>query len=139
MIEFKIKQASEVLKYAQQQLVVKKDILYDAQSKLAAFKDKNVFISTSTFQNQSMRLESEYNNANVVYQEVAKQVETSKLQVSKDTPIFSILKPVVVPNVSNTNRLLIISIWSFLGLIFSLSYILFIENIKNFLRLLKQK
>ena len=86
-----------------------------------------------------MRLESEYNNANVVYQEVAKQVETSKLQVSKDTPIFSILKPVVVPNVSNTNRLLIISIWSFLGLIFSLSYILFIENIKIFLRLLKQK
>jgi hypothetical protein len=139
VIEFKIKQASEVLKYAQQQLAVKRDLLYEAQSKLATFKDRNVFISTSTFQSQLMRLESEYNNANVVYQEVAKQVEESKLQVSRDTPIFSILKPVVVPNISTTNKLLIITIWAFLGLIFSISYILFSENIIKLFRLLKQK
>ena len=86
-----------------------------------------------------MRLESEYNNANVVYQEVAKQVEESKLQVSRDTPIFSILKPVVVPNISTTNKLLIITIWAFLGFIFSISYILFSENIIKIFRLLKEK
>jgi LPS O-antigen subunit length determinant protein (WzzB/FepE family) len=139
VIEFKIKQASEVLKYAQQQLVVKRDLLYDAQSKLASFKDRNVYISTSIFQSQLLRLESEYNNANVVYQEVAKQVEQSKLQVSRDTPIFSILKPVVVPNISTANKLLIITIWAFLGLVLSIFYILFSENIQKFFLLLKQK
>lgn len=127
VIEYKIKQASEVLKYAEQQKEIKRNLLYETQSKLALFKDKNVFISTSTFQNQLMRLESEYNNANIVFQEVSKQVEEAKLQVSKDTPIFSILKPVVVPNISSTNRILIILIWEFIGLIISILIIFFKE------------
>jgi len=139
VIDYKIKQASEVLKYAQQQLSVKRDLLYDAQSKLASFKDRNVFISTSTFQNQLIRLESEYNNANIVYQEVAKQVEESKLQVSKDTPIFSVLKPVVVPNEKSSPKpFLIIMIWTFIGFLLISTYILFNESLRYFIKTLKQ-
>lgn len=137
VIEFKIKQATEVLKYAQQQLVVKKAILYEAQMNLSTFKDRNLFISNSTFQNQLLRIESEYNNSNVVYQEVAKQVEESKLQVSKDTPIFSILKPVVVPNISISNNMLTIEIWSFIGLIFGVFKIIFSESVIRFYHKLK--
>jgi uncharacterized protein involved in exopolysaccharide biosynthesis len=61
-------------------------------------------------------------------------VEQSKLQVSKDTPIFSVLKPVVVPNEkSGPKRLLIIAIWTFLGLIFSAGKTLFQDQIQKFI------
>jgi LPS O-antigen subunit length determinant protein (WzzB/FepE family) len=138
VIEYKIKQAKEVLKYTQEQYELKKALLYNAQANLAGFKDRNIFISTSSFQTQLLRLESDYNNANIVYQELAKQVEQSKLQVSKDTPIFSVLKPVVVPNEkSGPKRLLIIAIWTFLGLVFSTGKTLFKEQIDKLLLQLK--
>jgi hypothetical protein len=138
VIEYKIKQAKEVLKYTQEQYDLKKALLYNAQANLAGFKDRNIFISTSSFQTQLLRLESDYNNANIVYQELAKQVEQSKLQVSKDTPIFSVLKPVVVPNEkSGPKRLLIIAIWTFLGLVFGAGKTLFQDQIQKIIQQIK--
>ncbi len=138
VIEYKIKQAKEVLKFTQEQYELKKALLYNAQANLAGFKDRNIFISTSSFQTQLLRLESDYNNANIVYQELAKQVEQSKLQVSKDTPIFSVLKPVVVPNEkSGPKRLLIIAIWAFLGLVFGAGKTLFQDQIQKFILQIK--
>jgi hypothetical protein len=138
VIEYKIKQAKEVLKYTQEQYDLKKALLYNAQANLAGFKDRNIFISTSSFQTQLLRLESDYNNANIVYQELAKQVEQSKLQVSKDTPIFSVLKPVVVPNEkSGPKRLLIIAIWAFLGLVFGAGKTLFQDQIQKIIQQIK--
>jgi hypothetical protein len=138
VIEYKIKQAKEVLKYTQEQYDLKKALLYNAQANLAGFKDRNIFISTSSFQTQLLRLESDYNNANIVYQELAKQVEQSKLQVSKDTPIFSVLKPVVVPNEkSGPKRLLIIAIWAFLGLVFGAGKTLFQDQIQKIILQIK--
>lgn len=138
VIEYKIKQAKEVLGFTQEQYNLKKSLLYSAQANLAGFKDRNIFISTSSFQTQLLRLESDYNNANIVYQELAKQVEQAKLQVSKDTPIFSVLKPVVVPNEkSGPKRLLIISIWTFLGLIIGSGKVLFESSIRQFIDQLK--
>lgn len=138
VIEYKIKQAKEVLSYTQGQYNLKKSLLYSAQANLAGFKDRNIFISTSSFQTQLLRLESDYNNANIVYQELAKQVEQAKLQVSKDTPIFSVLKPVVVPNEkSGPKRLLIIAIWTFLGLIGGGGKVLFESSVRQFMNQLK--
>jgi uncharacterized protein involved in exopolysaccharide biosynthesis len=127
-----------VLSYTQEQYNLKKSLLYSAQANLAGFKDRNIFISTSSFQTQLLRLESDYNNANIVYQELAKQVEQAKLQVSKDTPIFSVLKPVVVPNEkSGPKRLLIIAIWTFLGLIGGSGKVVFESSIRQFMNQLR--
>jgi len=60
-----------------------------------------------------------------VYQELAKQLEQAKLQVAKDTPIFSTLKPVTIPTErSAPKRSLIVVIWAFLGLVISVGYVL---------------
>ena len=70
----------------------------------------------------------------MIFIEVAKQVEQAKLQVSKDTPIFSILKPVVVPNEkSGPKRILIIALWVFLGFVFGAGKSLFQDQIKKFI------
>ena len=61
-------------------------------------------------------LQSEYDVAEKVYSELAKQLETQKIQVKEDTPVFTILKPVSVPiEKSKPNRPLILIIWTFLG------------------------
>ena len=77
-----------------------KKVEFDSlQNELALFKDSNLNIIDSRFQNSLQKLESEFNIVSSVYQELSKQVEQSKLQVSKDTPIFSVIKPATVPNV----------------------------------------
>ena len=64
------------------------------------------------------RLESEYQLAFSVYSELAKQVETQKIQVKENTPVFAVLQDAVVPlEKSNTSKIMILFIWSFLGLI----------------------
>ena len=130
VIELKVKQAKEVLQYTQEQFSIKKGLLYAAQDKVNAFKDNAIFFNTTTYQTQLSRLEAEYTTANMIFLEVAKQVEQAKLQVSKDTPIFSILKPVVVPNEKSApKKLVIIMLWTFIGFLAISAKILFSDKI----------
>ncbi len=138
VIEFKVKHAKEVLQYNKEQYKIKKGLLYAAQDRLNGFKDNTIFINPTAFQTQSTRLESEYTTANMVFLEVAKQLEQAKLQVSKDTPIFSVLKPVVVPNEkSGPKRLMIIVIWSFIGFLVASGKVLLGDSIRDIIEKLK--
>ena len=68
------------------------------------------------------------------------QYEQTKLQVAKDTPVFSILKPVVLPNERSTpKRSLIVALWLFLGLVGSAGYVLAKEPVKEALKAVKNK
>lgn len=138
VIEFKVKHAKEVLQYNKEQYKIKKAALYAAQDRLNGFKDNAIFFNPTALQTQTSRLESEYTTANMVFLEVAKQLEQSKLQVSKDTPIFSVLKPVVVPNEkSGPKRLMIIVIWSFIGFMIASGKVLLGDSIRDIIEKLK--
>jgi hypothetical protein len=93
VIDYKIKSASEVLKFNQTQVLLKKIEFDSLQNKLALFKDSNINIIDSRFVNKLNSLGSEYEIVNVVYQELNKQLEQSKLQVSRNTPVFFNYKP----------------------------------------------
>jgi uncharacterized protein involved in exopolysaccharide biosynthesis len=81
--------------------------------------------------NQLQNLESDYNFTFTVYSEMAKQLEQAKLNVAKETPIFSIISPVVVPtDKSAPNRVLILVVFIGIGLIFSLVFVLIGEFVK---------
>ena len=138
VIQFKVKHAMEVLQYNKEQYKIKKTLLYAAQDRLNGFKDNAIFFNPTALQTQTSRLESEYTTANMVFLEVAKQLEQAKLQVSKDTPIFSILKPVVVPNEkSGPKRLMIIVIWSFIGFMIASVKVLLGDSIRDIIEKLK--
>jgi uncharacterized protein involved in exopolysaccharide biosynthesis len=82
-----------------------------------------------------MLLQSEYDLAYGVYSELAKQLETQELKVKEDTPIFTILQPVFVPlEKTGPNRALILIIYTFLGFVLSIGYILAIEPIQNIIK-----
>ena len=118
IVEYKIKSAKEVLDFNLTQLRLKKIEFDSLQNELALFKDSNLNIVDSRFQNSLQKLESEFAIVNAVYQELSKQVEQSKLQVSKDTPIFSVIQPAIVPNLrSSPKRIEMVLIYTFVGLI----------------------
>ena len=117
IVEYKIKSAKEVLDFNLEQLSLKKVEFDSIQNKLALFKDSNLNIIDSRFQNSLQKLESEFNIVSSVYQELSKQVEQSKLQVSKDTPIFSVIKPATVPNKrTSPKRTQMVITFAFIGL-----------------------
>lgn len=135
VIEFKIQNAREQLKFTEARFEEKKIEFEETQKKLANFRDRNQNLSSALVLNQLEKLESEYNFAFNIYTELAKQLEQAKLQVSKDTPIFSIIQPVTIPiEKSAPKRPLIVIVFLFLGLIIAFGYIFgkeFLEGIKE--------
>ena len=136
VINYKIKSASEQLEFNQKLLDFKKIEFDSLQNKLALFKDSNLNIVGSRFQNKLSGLESQFNIVNAVYQELSKQLEQSKLQVSRDTPVFSVIKGVSIPNQrSAPKRSLTVVIYSFIGFILGCGFVLiktpFLQIIKE--------
>lgn len=114
--EFKIAKASDQLKFIEERYEEKKAEFEAAQERLAAYRDRNKNISSAVARTGEERLQSEYNIAYNVYNELAKQLEQARIQVKEDTPVLSVIKPVVVPvEKSKPNRPMILIIWLFLG------------------------
>ena len=111
---------------------MKKKLLFDKiHSKLANFSDSNTNSINSLLMKKINQAEFEIINA--VVTELSKQVEQAKLQVKRDTPVFSTIKEAVIPNErSSPNRRKIVLIFSFLGLFISTSYILLFKHFKDF-------
>ena len=140
IIAIKTKSSLELLKYLEEQYAAKKVLLRKAQNELSSFKDRNLNIATNSFSNNQTRLASELQTASSVFDNVVKQLEAVKFQVTKDTPVFSIIKPVVVPNEkSEPKRSLILVVWLFLGAVFSIGFVLAKEPIQKMLKEIKKE
>ncbi|MGC6422878.1 MAG: GNVR domain-containing protein, partial [Flavobacteriaceae bacterium] len=125
VIAYKLEKLNDNLLFTQKQYTQKQKEFESLQDRLALFKDRNQNISSSRFQSQLQRLQSEYDIALSVLQELAKQLETTKLQVNRDTPIFTVIEPVIVPHErEQPKRKLIVLIWTFLGGVLSCGWVL---------------
>ena len=125
IIEFKLKNLNDTYKFISSQLDVAKKNFYKLQDSLAIFSDKNRNIKSDLFLNKYSRIESEYNISKNIYNELALSKEKTAIDVKKNTPIFTIIKPVVIPNKkSDPKRSLIVIIFSFMGLIITSGYTL---------------
>ena len=114
--EFKIAKAADQLKFIEERYKEKKAEFEVAQERLAAYRDRNKNVSSALARTGEERLQSEFNIAYNVYNELAKQLEQARIQVKEDTPVLSIIKPVVVPvEKSQPKRAMILIIWVFLG------------------------
>ena len=116
IIAFKSQSARNNLQFVQSQFDAKRQEFEQIQDSIAMFKDQNLNITSSLYQNQLTRLESQFTVTSSVFQELAGQVEQAKIQVNKDTPIFMIIEPVSVPlKRSKPKRTTMVVIWTFLG------------------------
>ncbi len=125
IIEFKSQSARNNLDFIERQHESKRQEFEEVQDSIAIFKDQNLNITSSLYQNQLSRLESQFTVTSSVFQELAGQVEQAKIQVNKDTPIFTIIEPVSVPlERSKPRRAMVVIIWTFLGAVFSVGWVL---------------
>jgi uncharacterized protein involved in exopolysaccharide biosynthesis len=128
VIDFKIKNAQELLTFTETLYAEKKVAFETLQDELASFRDQHLNISSGLFENKLSRLASELAIASSVNEELAKQVEQARIQVSKDTPIFTIIDPVVIPNQrTSPKRTRIVLSFTFLGFFLGLGYALIKE------------
>jgi capsular polysaccharide biosynthesis protein len=129
---YKIEKAQEQLNFIQERFEAKKSEFEQAQMNLASFRDRNKNVSTAMAQTEGERLQSEYQIAFSVYNELAKQVETAKIQVKQDTPVLTIIEPITIPNEkSEPKRSMIVFIWVFLGGIVGIGWVFGKEYLKD--------
>jgi len=135
IINNKIKSAKQKLEYSEKQLASKRIEFEEIQNKLAYFNDSNLNLVTSSVINEREKLEAEFQIINAVMIELSKQVEQRKLQVSEDTPVFSILKEASMPvKRSSPKRTQMVFIFGFIGLVLSVLYILVREPVGQILK-----
>ena len=138
IIAFKSQSARNNLDFINRQYQSKKQEFENIQDSIAIFKDQNLNITSTLYQNQLTRLESQFTVVSSVFQELAGQVEQAKIQVNKDTPIFTIIEPVSVPlERSKPKRIIMIIVWALLGTIFSLGWVLVKSRVQQILRELR--
>ena len=138
IINFKIQSASETVKYLEKNYLLKKNELKLIEKKLAKFKDKNQSISSSTYNIELVSLESEYNLIKGVYSQIASQLEDAKLELNKNTPTFTIIDPVRIPNSkSYPNRTQIVLIYFIIFFIVISGYLLFRDKINLIIKKIK--
>jgi LPS O-antigen subunit length determinant protein (WzzB/FepE family) len=113
---FKIEKAENQLTFIEGRFLEKKKEFEKAQERLARYRDQNRNISGAMAGTEVERLQGEYSIALNVYNELAKQLEQAKIKVKEETPVFSVLKPAVVPNErSKPKKAMILAVWIFLG------------------------
>ena len=138
IIEFKNQSSNEMLDFAIKQYEENKNSYEKLQDKRAIFVDKNINISSSLFQNKLDRIESEVNISESIVQQLASQVEQAKLQVNKDTPVFTTIQPVTIPfERSAPQRSLIVIFFGFSGIVISVGYILVKEPLNEIIKSIK--
>ena len=135
VINTKIKRAKENLNFNQEQLNLKKIEFDEIQDKIAYFEDSNLNIINSKYRNELNKLKAEFQIINSVYTELSKQLEQSKLQVNRDTPVFSIVKEASMPvKKSSPKRTVIVLVSGFLGFVISAFWVISRDTIKKVIK-----
>jgi LPS O-antigen subunit length determinant protein (WzzB/FepE family) len=124
-LKFKTQKSIEQLGYIEDRYLEKQQEFTKIKIEFARFQDQNNGVNTALGKTMLLQLQSDYDLVFSVYTELAKQLETQRLQVKKDTPLFTVLKPVNIPiDKSAPKRFLILVVYLFLGLVISIGYVL---------------
>jgi hypothetical protein len=116
IIMFKVQKAQADLEFIQGRYDVVKAQAEGYQYNLAVKSDHYKSLTTNVPQVESTKLQTKYGIANSVFMDLAKQLEQAKIQVKKDTPVFTVVEPVSVPlEKAKPNRPMIFIIFVVLG------------------------
>lgn len=139
IIEHKAKNAKAQYDFITKQFDAKQKEFYSIQDQLAGYMDRNQNVLSATYLTRLERLQAEFDLVNTVYSELAKQKEQAAIQLSQDTPTFSVLDPVKVPKEkTGPKKSLYILGAFFIGLVGATGWTLGRKPIQNFLNGFKE-
>ena len=138
IIEIRTNKISERLEFSKEQYELKQAEFDILQMKLAEFKDSNKNISTARFMAELQKLESEYQLQQNILINLASEYNNNKIKLNKDTPIFSVIDEVSVPNVrTEPKRALLVITYVLLGLVLTIIFILSKDHVMNLIKEIK--
>lgn len=130
--EYKIEKAKATLDFVNDRFNEAKEDFEQKQLSYAKFRDANRGQLTATAQITEDRLRKEYDMANTIYTELARQKTQVELQVKEDTPVLSVVQPIVVPfERSKPRRAIILIAFTFLGGCLGCASVFGLDFIKN--------
>jgi uncharacterized protein involved in exopolysaccharide biosynthesis len=97
IIRLKTEKAQADLDFIQERYNTVKAEAEGYQSAMTAGSDRFKDLVSSVPKLSNTRLQTRYAISNSVFQELAKQLEQAKIQVKKDTPVFTVIEPLSVP------------------------------------------
>ncbi len=112
---FRVEKSQSQLDYIQARYDEVKKETEAYQERLAVLTDRSQNLTGTRDKIEHDRIQSKYTISNSVYGELAKQLEQAKMQVKKDTPVFTIIQPIQVPNQPSNSRAKTLIVWTFLG------------------------
>jgi len=130
---YSVAKSTSQLQFVEKQYEERKLEFERVQRNLARFQDSNKYINSAEAQSEERMLRSEYDLAFDIYNELARQKEQISLQVNSNTPVFTVLEPVFVPNTnSNPSKLLQLFVSIVIGT-FTGVFIVVLKLVKNLL------
>lgn len=114
---FRVEKSEGELEYIQARYNEVKEEHERYQVMLASANDRTQNVATTSARVGRDRIQAKYNVSNAVFMEMAKQLEQAKMQVKKDTPVFTIVQPVTVPMRASNSRAKTLIVWTFLGIV----------------------
>lgn len=121
---FRIEKSQSELDYIQARYDEIKKEAETYQEQLAKVTDRSQNTTLTRDKIELNRIQNKFNNANSIYMELAKQLEQAKMQVKKDTPVFTIIQPVTVPTQASNSRAKTLVVWTFFGFVLGCGWVL---------------
>lgn len=130
--EFKIAKVQSNLDFIQSRYDEAKKNFEDIQVRRAAFRDANTNTNKYSARVEAEKLDAEYTLAMNLYSELAAQLEQAKIEVKKDTPMLTVVRPVTIPyKKSKPQRLQILVAFTFLGVVAGAGLVLGLPMLAN--------
>lgn len=132
IIKFKTEKAQADLDFIQERYNVVKAEAESYQVGVAAGADRFKDLVSGLPKVSNARLQTKYTIANSVFQELAKQLEQAKIQVKKDTPVFTVIEPVSIPyEKTGRSKIFILALWLFVGTLAGVFIVFLKQNMAN--------
>lgn len=126
IIDYEARKAGEQLAFVEEQFGQARTRYEQTQQDLARFTDRNRILASPLAQVERDRLQNEFNVSSEVYQQVAAQLQMARLRKNQDTPVFTVIEHVTVPNQrTSPKRVVILAISMVMGITFGFAVILY--------------
>lgn len=139
LTRFRIEKSESELEYIQARYNEIKAETESYQEQLARVTDRTQSISNTRDRIERDRIQTKYSISSSIYSELAKQLEQAKMQVKKDTPVFTVIQPITVPNQASNSRAKTLIIWTFFGVVLGCGVVLGKEYLPKLLAQFKDE
>lgn len=130
--DYRTSKAKHDLAFTEKLYQESKAAYYKAQQAYARYTDENRNVISASTKTEEERLENEMELAYNIYNQMAQQLETNRVKVQEQTPVFTVIEPARVPlGAASPNKPVLLIVFTMLAGFVSIGWILMKEVFAN--------